>query len=140
MATIIATSLKDKKPFSDVITPVVTRDLGNVMLAFTMFWGYFSLSQFLIIYSGNLPEETSYFMVRMQATWLIIGTILVCGEFFAPFVFLLSGKAKREPGLLRMVALLIIAMRILDQFWTIVPFFRAGANLPPASAYWVAVP
>ncbi len=140
LLTIIVTSLKDKKPYSDVITPVVTRDLGNVMLALTMFWGYFSLSQFLIIYSGNLPEEIIYFLKRMQGTWLIIGTVLVCFEFFAPFLFLLSGNAKRNPNLLRLVAILIISMRVLDHFWTIVPFFQAGAHGAPLSSYWVAIP
>jgi len=140
IVTIFVTSLKDKKPYSDVLTPVVTRDLGNVLLAFTMFWGYFSLSQFLIIYSGNLPEEIIYFLRRMEGVWLAIGTILVCCQFFAPFLFLLSGNTKRNPNLLRAVAILILTMRVLDHFWTTLPYFQAYGHAAPFSSYWVAIP
>lgn len=140
LLAMIVTRLKDTPPYRDVVTPVFTRDVGNVMLALTMFWGYFSLSQYLIIFSGNLPEEITYFMARMQGTWHVLGTILVLGQFFTPFLALLSGKTKRSPGLLFNVALLIFVMRILDHFWTIVPFFAHGAHDVPMTSYWAVIP
>jgi len=60
----LTTRWSNIKPYSDVVTEGYTRDIGNVLLTFTMFWAYFSLSQWLIIYSGNLPEETTYYLNR----------------------------------------------------------------------------
>src|SRR5205807_9704778 len=101
--TLLAMNMRDKKPFSDVVTPGLTRDLGNVMLTFTMFWAYISLSQWLIIYSGNLPEETSYYLNRglgptspsTTGFYWFLATLIVFGQFFVPFLALLSGRTKR---------------------------------------------
>lgn len=118
------------KPFSNVISEGATRDVGNVLLTFTMFWGYISISQFLIIYSGNLPEETTYYLRRGldphhgPTIWWTIGSIITYGQFFLPFLLLLSGKTKRSPKLLGMVALGVFIVRVLDIFWTVIPFFH----------------
>jgi hypothetical protein len=137
------------KPYSDMVSEGVTRDIGNVLLTFTMFWGYISISQFLIIYSGNLGEETSYYLRRGldpkhgASIYWAIGSIITFGQFFVPFVMLLSGKTKRSAKLLGIVASIIFTVRILDIFWTILPFFHgdprgSGPAVPP-EIFWMSL-
>jgi hypothetical protein len=141
---ILATTWSKHKPYSDVVTEGFTRDIGNVMLTFTMFWGYFSLSQWLIIYSGNLPEETSYYLRRgldpkhgATAYW-ILATVILFGQFFIPFLSLLSGNAKRKLSLLFKVAIGIFCVRILDIFWTILPFFHPDESGKLVDLIWMS--
>ena len=101
----------------------MTRDWGNLTLTLVMVWAYFSVSQYIITWSGNLPEEITYYIQRNNGTTAYITTFLVTGMFFIPFVCLLSGKTKRVPTLLRAVAIWIFGLRILEAFWNIVPFF-----------------
>jgi hypothetical protein len=116
-------SRRNQKPYSDIVTPKLTRDHGNLMLMMTMVWAYFTFSQFLIMWSGNIPDEVGYYFHRMQASWNILGTIVVVGQFFIPFLLLLSGRTKREPTILLPVACWIFGTRILDLYWNIAPFF-----------------
>jgi hypothetical protein len=91
------------------------------MFAFTMLWAYFSFSQFLIIWSGNLPEEIPWYMERLHGVWGIIALALVLVQFAAPFLLLLSRDLKRNPALLRNVALVVLGMRFFDLLWLIKP-------------------
>jgi hypothetical protein len=96
-------------------------DLGNLLLAFIMLWAYFNLSQFLIIWSGNLPEEIPYYLKRWSYGWQWIGLALVVLHFALPFVLLLSRDRKRNPAALMRVAGLVVVMRLLDLYWQIAP-------------------
>jgi hypothetical protein len=107
-----------------------SRDLGYLMLAFTLFWAYISLSQYLIIWSANLPEETTFYLIRSGAGWQAIGALLIVGQFAVPFLALLSGKTKRNAGLLAAVGALVLAMRALDVYWIVMPSVRSGGAAP----------
>jgi hypothetical protein len=96
-------------------------DFGKLIFALTMVWGYFSFSQFLIIWSGNLPEEISWFLARMTGGWGPIALLLVVGQFALPFVLLLFRDIKRDARKLILVALLVIVVRWFDTFWLVVP-------------------
>jgi hypothetical protein len=111
------------------VNPVLTKDLGNMMLGFTMIFGYFTLSQFLIIWSGNLPEEIVFFVQRFEGPLVFVGLAIVVFQFFGPFLALLSGKAKRTPSLLIKVAAWIFLFRIVDVWWQVVPFFKGPSEL-----------
>ena len=136
--------LTNVKPYSDVITPGLFRDLGNILLAFTMFWGYISLSQWLIIYSGNLPEEIGFYIQRGLGAnapvglWWALGVFIVFAQFFMPFLLLLSGRTKRTPEILGKLALWILFVRVLDVLWTVMPFFRISAVKPDMLTFAVA--
>ena len=91
------------------------------MLAFVMLWAYFSFSQYLIIYSGNLPEEITWYTHRLGTGWRFVGLALVLFHFAVPFVLLLSRKVKRAPELLIKVAVGILVARLIDLFWLIAP-------------------
>lgn len=126
--TILTLSLRSKAPYVDAVNPLLTKDLGNMMLGFTMLWGYISLSQFIIIWAGNLPEEITFYSNRFQGPLVYVGGALILCQFVIPFLLLLSGRTKREPTLLRGVAIWIFCARIIDLFWQMTPFFRYGMS------------
>ena len=84
-------------------------DLGKLMLAFVMLWAYLAFSQFLIIWSGNLPEEIPWYIERIRGGWGVVALLLVIGHFALPFALLLSRDLKRHSGLLAKVAIFVIA-------------------------------
>jgi hypothetical protein len=105
----------------------VLHDLGKLLLAFVMVWAYFSFSQFLIIWAGNLPEETPWYIRRMQGPWKWVALLLILLHFALPFVLLLSREIKRGSRTLLRVAALVFLMRIVDTWWMTVPAFRDGS-------------
>ncbi len=124
--TIMATTLRMRGDaiYTRVVTAKPLKDWGNLMLTLCMVWAYFSVSQFIITWSGNLPEEITYYIQRNNGTTAYVTTFLVFAMFFGPFLCLLSGKTKRSPMLLRNVAMWIFGIRILESFWNIVPFYQ----------------
>ena len=105
------------------LTPRHFHDLGKLLLAFTMLWAYLSFSQFLIIWSGNLPEEIPWYIERMRGGWGVIALALVLGHFVLPFLLLLSRDLKRNSKWLARVAIFIILMRLVDIIWLVAPVF-----------------
>jgi hypothetical protein len=122
--------LSRRKPLSDVVVASHFQDLANLMLAFVMLWAYFSFSQYLIIWSGNLPEEITWYMHRLQSGWRAVALVLVVFHFAVPFVLLLSRAVKREPETILKVAAAILVARVIDLFWLIAPeFHREGLSV-----------
>ena len=111
-------------PVSTVIKPQHFHDLGKLMLAFVMLWAYFSLSQFLITWAGNLPEEIPWYLRRLHSDWKWVGLALALFHFALPFVLLLSRDLKRRASRLVLVAALVILMRAVDTVWMIAPEFH----------------
>ncbi len=97
--------------------------LGNFLLGFVMIWAYFSFSQFLIIWSANLPEEAIWYVHRLQGGWQQVGILLFSFHFGLPFLLLLSRRIKRQAGWLLGLAGLIFAIRWVDLFWLLRPAF-----------------
>ena len=101
------------------------RDLGTLMFAFVMLWAYMCFSQYLIIWSGNLPEETPFYIVRGKGVWGWLGLAILLFHFALPFSLLLSREVKRQTKTMTAIAGLVIVMRLVDLFWYIGP---AGAH------------
>lgn len=118
--------LAGREPMSEVVAPSHFHDLGKLLLAFVMVWAYFSFSQFLIIWSGNIPEETKWYLYRMRGGWGAVALALVVLHFALPFLLLLSRDLKRNARRLALVACLVLFMRLVDLFWLIAPKFSAG--------------
>jgi hypothetical protein len=116
--------LSRREPMAGVIQPRHFHDWGKLFLAFTMLWAYFSFSQFLIIWSGNLPEEIEWYLHRLQGGWGVLALALVIFHFALPFVLLLSRDLKRSGRLLAGVALLMMVMRWVDLLWQVEPSFE----------------
>jgi hypothetical protein len=123
---LLAGVLAQREPLSDVIAAPHLLDLGNLLLAFVMLWAYFAFSQWLIIWSGNLPEEAIWYTRRNSGGWQWVTRLLIVFHFFAPFLLLLSRATKRRTLALGAVAAGIIVMRLIDVFWYTVPAFHPG--------------
>jgi hypothetical protein len=121
---VVLTWLSRRPPLNRIVVASHFHDLGNLMLAFVMLWAYFSFSQFLIIWAGNLPHEITWYLHRLQTGWRFVGLGLMLGHFAVPFVLLLSRAVKREPETLARVAIWILVVRLVDLFWLIAPEFH----------------
>jgi hypothetical protein len=114
---------------SEMLKPDFVHDHGKWMLTFIMVWAYFSFSQWLIIWAGNLPEEITWYMRRLYGGWGFVGLALVVFQFAVPFVLLLSRPFKRDVRRLVWLATWIMIMRYLDLFWIIEPNFSKTLSL-----------
>ncbi len=108
----------------DEIPAKAFHDLGNLLLAFVIFWTYVSFSQFLIIWSGNLPKEIGWYLDRSRGDWQWVAVALALFQFLLPFLLLLSRAAKRNRERLAGIALGIFAANILATFWLVAPSFH----------------
>ena len=116
--------LSRRPPLRAIVLPSHLHDLGNLTLAFTMLWAYFAFSQYLIIWSGNLPAEIDWYLHRSFTSWRIIAMALVVMHFAVPFVLLLSRRVKRQAELIVKVAAWILVVRLLDMLWLVAPAFH----------------
>ena len=115
--------LSAEEPMKRIVAPLHFHDLGKLLLALVMLWAYFAFSQYLIIWSGNLPEEITWYIRRMHGGWGAVIVTIGILHFAAPFLFLLSRGIKRNPGRLVVVAVLVLVMRSVDLLWMLVPAF-----------------
>ncbi len=114
---------------SELLKPEQVHDHGKLMLAFIMVWAYFSFSQWLIIWAGNLPEEITWYMRRLQWRLGVCGPVPGLFHFAVPFALLISRPFKRDITRLVWLALWILLMRYVDLFWLIEPNFSADFQL-----------
>lgn len=116
--------LSRRQPLDAIVVPGHFHDLSNLMLAFVMLWAYFSFSQYLIIWSGNLPEEITWYVTRQQGGWRFIGPGLIVFHFAVPFLLLLFRSVKRVSTTVWKVAVGILVAKLVDLFWLIAPRFH----------------
>jgi hypothetical protein len=116
--------LSKREPFASFLKPDHFHDLGNLMLAFTMLWAYMGLAQFLIIWAENLPDEIPWYIRRFSGGWGYLAFFIAIFHFCVPFFLLLLRFMKRKPNMLRILAIWMIIIRIVDIFWVVEPAFR----------------
>ena len=119
--TFFLTLLSDNPAMQGILKPSHFRDLGNLMLAFTMLWAYTNFSQFLLIWYGNIKEETPYYLKRMHGGWGVMAAVLIIFHFFLPFTMLLMRAIKDRPRTIAIVTVIILIMRFVDIYWLVVP-------------------
>jgi hypothetical protein len=115
------------EPYSGFLRGPRLHDLGKLLFAFNMLWAYFDFSQLLIIWSGNLPEEISFFRTRLYGQWGVVALMVVICTFALPFLILLSQHVKRTPSLISKVALWMLFFRVVDLYWMTRPEFTSSA-------------
>jgi hypothetical protein len=123
---VIVRYLSDREPLESVFTAQHYHDYGNLLMAFILLWSYFALSQLLIIWSGNLSEETVWYLERVQGPWRGLAVALGLLHFVVPFFLLLSRHVKRHIKLLVRIAFLVLAVRFVDLYWLAAPTFEHG--------------
>jgi len=123
---IVLMALSREAPVAGVISLKHFHDLGKLLLTFTMLWAYFSFSQLLIIWEGDLPNEIPWYLRRLNGEFRSVGILLVIFHFALPFILLLSRDLKRHAKTLVVIAGLLVIMRFVDLFWLIAPEFTPG--------------
>ena len=132
-AVVLVLSNRKKDPFKAIAEDsLFLRDFGNFSLMLVMVWTYFTFSQLLIIWSGNLPSLTSYYRARMTGNYGTLGFFQLAFNFAMPFVALLTVAIKRYPVLIMMVAGFIVVFRLTDLHYVVMPFVRTSLELRPA--------
>jgi hypothetical protein len=116
-------------PLKEKLNSTRVHDLGKLLLALVMLWAYLALSQFIIIWNGNLAEEVPYYIRRFTNGWQGMSIALAAFHFFIPFAFLLSRSLKRNLVTLAPIAGLILFMRAVDLFWYVRPVFSKNLSL-----------
>jgi hypothetical protein len=137
LAVAVLLLLGDIPPLDGVLVKGNLRDLGSLLLAFVMVWAYLSFSQYLLIWSGNLPEEVPWYISRTADHWKYIAGALVLFHFALPFALLLSANVKRHRRTLLAVVLLVLVMRFFDLSWLIIPAFTHTAEGAGSHVLWL---
>jgi hypothetical protein len=153
LGIITTISLSKYEPFKTILRTVEQHDLGKLTFAFVMLNIYLAFAQFLIIWSGNLPEEIGWYLDRIRGHWGIIITLDFIFHWVIPFSLLLSRDIKRNKKRMVRVCQFMIFAKAFDLFWLIEPNFKDAARnlhfswgileyaaVPVAlSAFWMAV-
>jgi hypothetical protein len=111
------------KGFPDVLRPGRVDDFGKFLFGLAVLWTYVSYAQYIIQWSGNLAEETPWYIRRTHESWYIVAQLLIVFHFAVPFFVLLSHRVKTNIKLLALVAMGLLVMRLIDMFWLIMPAF-----------------
>ena len=107
-------------------------DLSKLLFAFAVLWAYVSFSQFLIIWSGNIPEETPWYYYRLNNGWEFLGILLMIGHFFVPFLGFMSRHPKRHLKVAMTMACWMILMQAAFVFWVVMPsIYTEGIHISP---------
>ena len=120
----VLTRLVRFKPMSEFAAADHFHDLSKLMFAFVLLWAYFSVSQLIIVWSANLPEEIPFYLDRFHGAWRPVSIAVLLGHFVVPFALLLSASLKRTPGRIAVVCLFILLMRVVETAWMIGPMVR----------------
>ncbi len=121
---IVVLGLRGKGVLNKTITIEHQHDIGKLMFAFLVFWGYMHLSQYLLIWYANLPEETLFYKMRWGAGWTTMSWVLLIGGFCMPFVLLMGRSAKRSDMSLLVFAIWMLLVHWVDLYWNIMPNFH----------------
>jgi len=115
--------LSQEEPMRSMLRKTEMHDIGKLLFAFVMLYAYLSFSQWLITWSGNLPDEIHWYLRRMAGNWLNLARFLILFEFAVPFALLLSRRLKKQPGFMVPLCAFIIFIRAVDLYWMVEPNF-----------------
>ena len=114
-----------------VLTPVLKDNqfyyLGVLFFAFTLLQAYFEFAQYFVIWNGNVPDETFWYLMRQSGSWWTVNMLLIFGHFFTPFILLLPARAKINFKIMIPVCLWAWAMHYLDLAFNIYPVIHSDA-------------
>lgn len=140
----LVTLVLARGPLRQYVGSDTIHTLGELLFAFCVFWGYMAFSQYFLIWYGNLPEETVWFLWRWHgisegshSTWWIVTLLLPVGRFALPFLILMSAHTKRNPRVLTTLCIITLVCAWLDMYWMVMPAHApAGA---PLTWLWIDV-
>lgn len=128
LLVVLALAIQKAGCLTRAITAEHYHDVGKLLFAFVIFWAYIAFSQFMLIWYGNMPEETSWYQRRLAGGWGALVLVLLFGHFFIPFLGLLGRRSKRTTRVLLGFAVWLLVMHYLDIYWLVMPEMRAPAG------------
>ncbi|HXM38449.1 MAG TPA: hypothetical protein VN908_07295 [Gemmatimonadales bacterium] len=128
MLAVLGVVLRRTMGLGDIFSRKQQHDLAKLCFGFTVFWAYLMWSQFLVIWYGNLPEETYFIFYRLYGAWRPIGITVFCLVFVIPFIGLLGETPKKYPPTLLGFALVSLVGIWLERYLEIVPSINHGAG------------
>lgn len=118
------------------ITKEHMHDVGKLLFAFMIFWAYMGLSQYLLIWYANIPEETAFFKARWVGVWKPISVMIAVGGFTVPFVLMMNRTLKRTEWGLSLFAIWMLLMHWMDTYWNVMPILFPDGHI---ALSWVDV-
>jgi len=103
-------------------------DLGNLLLMLVAFDAYLAFAQFFVVWNGNLPNHAVWYVPRTQGLWGAAGVVMIALQFALPLFALLFRRVKRDPRALLAVAVVVLAGRLVDCAWFVLP---SAVDPPP---------
>jgi hypothetical protein len=125
---VLSVRMRQRMGLEDLYSRKQQHDLAKLCFGFTVFWAYLMFAQFLVIWYGNLPEETYFIFYRLWGAWRPIGIAVFLMIFVIPFIALLGEKPKRTPAWLLAIALVSLAGVWLERYYEIVPSINGGGG------------
>jgi hypothetical protein len=130
LGVIIMVALYNKGDFKGILKTDHLWAIGQLMLTFTVFWGYISFDQYFLIWNANVPEETFWYNIREFGDWWYVSLFLVFGNFLLPFLLLLSYRFKVTHVTARRIAYFILAVIFVDLCYNILPALKDANGNP----------
>jgi hypothetical protein len=113
------------------LEPKILIDFGKLLFSAVLFWGYIAFSQFIIIWTGNLPDEAEWYVIRSSPSWVGLTAFVVLFYFAVPFCMLLSLRLKKQPRRLMKVCVALVVLHLVEMFWLMRPTPGEGLRLSP---------
>jgi len=121
LLSVVAVAMRRAGLLDTVISAEHLHDIGKFLFAFSAFWAYIGFSQFFLMWYANLPEETIWYKVRIEGSWLWVSLLLMAGHFGVPFFYLMGRAVKRRGSTLAIGGAWLLAMHFLDLYWQVMP-------------------
>lgn len=138
LIALLAILIQRRDGLVDVITKEHYHDLGKMMFGFTVFWAYIAYSQYMLIWYGNLPEETIWYRVRLENGWEVHSAILLIFHFVVPFWVLLTQSSKRNRAIMAFMAVWFVVVNWFDMHWIVMPVLhpeQTGIQWPSIACF-----
>jgi len=120
-SVVLLTLFQKYEPLTHVVSKNQYHQLGNLLLAFVMFWTYVEFGQLLIVYSGDIPQELKWYLHRIAGNWKLVIGVLALFHFFVPFYLLLFRSIKRHIVPLTILAGILFVLHIVETYWLVMP-------------------
>lgn len=129
--TLAVVILKDRGPLRDSVSDHQLHDLGKMLFAFSTFWAYIWVCQYLLIWYGNIPEEVTHYVARTNGPWLPLFALNLLVNWVTPFLILLSVRAKCTTKILKTITVLLLGGHWLDLYLLVAPSIWKAPKFGP---------
>lgn len=130
IVTLICLGFRRSGILTHSITDEHYHDLGKWLFALTAFYTYVAFSQYVLIWYSNQPEETSWYVHRMQGSWLIVSLAMPFLRFIIPFFALLCRPAKRSLKVIAFFSVWSLIVEYIDLYWVVMPVYYPNGPQP----------